>query len=78
MVWWWVVTWVVSLVVVSSAMRPKSESIKPAAFEELDVPVAEVGKEIPVLFGTRDIKSPNIVWYGDFSAVAIRKKGGKK
>lgn len=73
MVWPWVVFWVVSLVVVSAAMAPKPEGMKPSAFEDLNVPVAQVGKEIPVVFGTRDIKSANVTWYGDFSAVPIRK-----
>ncbi|MGI9277954.1 MAG: hypothetical protein ACR2PT_24295 [Endozoicomonas sp.] len=78
MVWPWVVAWVVGMVVVATAMQPKPEDQPPAEFEDLDVPVAEVGKEIPVLFGTRDISSPNVVWYGDLRVVPIRKKGGKK
>jgi hypothetical protein len=42
------------------------------------VPTAEDGREIPVVFGTKDITGPNVVWYGDFMAVAVQKKGGKK
>ncbi len=30
------------------------------------------------LFGERDLKGPNVVWYGDFRSVPIKKKGGKK
>jgi len=45
---------------------------------DVRVPVAEEGKEIGWLFGTDDIESANIVWWGDFRAQAIKKKGGKK
>jgi len=58
--------------------KPKVDKLKPAGIDDFDVPVAEVGKEIPVLFGTREIQTPNVVWYGDLRAIAIRKKGGKK
>jgi hypothetical protein len=35
-----------------------------AGLSDFDVPVATDGKEIPVLFGTREITQPNVVWYG--------------
>ena len=44
----------------------------------VEAPTAEEGRDIPVLFGTREVKSANVVWYGDVRAVAIKKKGGKK
>ena len=50
----------------------------PAGLGDIQAPTAEEGREIPVLFGTRDVKGPNVVWYGDFAAVAVKKKGGKK
>lgn len=75
--WWFVVVWVVSLVAAYS-MMPKPQSAPPAGIGEIQAPTAEEGREIPVLFGTREIKGPNIVWYGDLKAVAVRKKGGKK
>lgn len=75
--WLFVVSFVASLVL-SYAMMPKPQTQKPLQASDLKVPTAEEGREIPVLFGTRDIESPNIVWYGDFAAVAIKKKRGKK
>lgn len=75
--WWFVAIFIVALVV-SYAMTPKPESQKPAGLGDVTAPTAEEGREIPVLFGTRHIEGPNVVWYGDFIAVAIRKKGGKK
>lgn len=59
-------------------LAPKPESQPPPAIGEIKAPTAEEGREIPVLFGTRWVKSPNVVWYGHVKVVAIRKKGGKK
>jgi hypothetical protein len=74
--WWYVAAFVVALVV-SYALAPKPKVSIPA-IGEIKAPTAEEGREIPVLFGTREIKGPNVVWYGDKKVVPIRKKGGKK
>lgn len=74
---WFIVAFVVSLVV-SYSLMPKVQNPAAATLNELKVPTAEVGRDIPVLFGERDINSPNVVWYGDFRAVPIHAKGGKK
>lgn len=55
----------------SYSMRPKPQNARPAGLEEIQAPTAEDGREIPVLFGTRDIQSANVVWYGDFQAAPI-------
>lgn len=75
--WWYAVAWVVAFVVAVS-MIPKPQDPTPASFEDLEAPTAEEGRDIPVLFGTRDISGPNVVWYGDLKVEAVRKKGGKK
>lgn len=77
MAWIWAVVFVVALVV-SYSMIPKPQSAPPAGLGYFNVPTSEEGREIPVVFGTRDITGPNVVWYGDFRTVAIKKKGGKK
>jgi len=41
-------------------------------------PTSEEGRPIPVLFGTRLLDSPNIVWWGEVDAKAVKQKGGKK
>jgi len=73
---WYFVVFVVALGV-SYAMMPKPgrQNVEPGTIES---PTAEEGREIPVLFGMREIKGPNVVWYGDIRTVAIKKKGGKK
>lgn len=59
-------------------MQPKPQSQKAAGIGDIQAPTAEEGREIAVLFGTREMSGPNIVWYGDLRVVAIKKKGGKK
>ena len=76
MVWWYIAVFIVALVV-AFAMAPNAQQQSPT-IQEVEAPTAEEGRAIPVLFGTRDIKGPNVVWYGDVKAVAIKKKSGGK
>ena len=73
---WYFVFAIVALVV-GYALAPKPAN-QNATMGTVEAPTAEEGASIPVLFGTRDFKGPNVVWYGDVKAVAIKKKGGKK
>lgn len=75
--------WIAALIavvalVVGYSMQPKPETRPPAGLDEIQTPTAEIGREIPVLFGTRKLTGPNVVWYGDLSTIPIKKKGGKK
>lgn len=74
---WWEIVRFVIMVAISYALtpKPKSQTVLP---QQLEAPTAAEGKEIPVLFGTRDISNANIVWYGDISTVPIKSSGGKK
>lgn len=76
---WVQVAWFVASVVISYllAPKPKVEDARPANLNELDVPIVSESAPIPVLFGSRWIKSPNVVWYGDLRVTAITKGGGK-
>lgn len=74
----WFIAIFVAALVVSYATAPKPQTQKPAGVGEIEAPIAEEGVEIPVLFGTRDLTGPNVVWYGDLKTVAIKSKGGKK
>lgn len=63
------VAFAVSLVinVVAYALMPKpdkpgSGGMKP---QDLDEPIAEAGKPVPVVFGEITVKSPNVLFYGD-------------
>jgi len=63
---------------VSAALAPKPPVPKPAALEDFDIPLAEEGRAIPVVFGEVILKSPSLMWYGDLRTSAIKEKGGKK
>lgn len=75
--WWQIALWVVSMII-SAALAPKPKGPKAAGLGDFTVPTAEDGREIPVLFGTRDLTGPNVVWYGDLKTKAVKAKGGKK
>lgn len=82
MVWNFFVQIVASLVLsaISYALTPKSKSGAPTAagLDDFDLPTAEDGRPIPVVFGTVLLSGPNVVWAGDLKVDPIRKKGGKK
>lgn len=63
---------------ISYALAPKPPVPKPAALSDFDVPTAEEGRPIPVIFGEVWVTGSNVLWYGDLRSTPIRKKGGKK
>jgi len=63
---------------ISYALAPKPPKPKPAALEDFDIPAAEQGRPVPVIFGTMQVTGPNVLWYGDLRTTAIKEKGGKK
>ena len=67
-----------AVLVATYALAPKPQNQKPATLEEIDLPTAEEGSCISVLFGCRDIPAPFVAWYGDLRTVAIKSSGGKK
>lgn len=72
MIWNFVIK-LVLVAVLSYALRPKTQTIKPATLEDLEVPSTELGRTIPKLWGRRRMVDPHIGWYGDLSSSAIRK-----
>lgn len=75
--WWYLGVLAVTLVA-SFLIAPKIQQPKSIVPEDLDIPTADIGKEIPVVFGTCKVASSNVVWYGDLRTVPIRTKSGKK
>jgi len=63
---------------ISAALAPKPPVPKPAALNDFDVPTAEQGRPVPVVFGTVLLTGPNVLWYGDLRTTPIKEKGGKK
>lgn len=68
----------IAALVISYAMTPKPEVTPPLGLADVKAPTAEVGREIPVLFGTRLLEGPNVVWFGHLRTSPIKSKGGKK
>jgi len=75
---WWYYAFVIVMAVLSYALRPKPKipnyaAPKPPGIEELQFPTAEAGRAIPVVFGTRWVKAPNVCWYGDLKTDPIEE-----
>lgn len=62
---------------VAFAMAPKAVVPPPPSLDDMQVPTAEPGRPVPVIFGTRLCKAPNVVWYGDLKYTPVETKGGK-
>lgn len=75
--WWFLVSFALSFVA-AIAFAPKPQTAPPAGLGDIEVPTAEDGREIPVIFGTRTLKGPNVVWWGDLETIPVQKSGGKK
>jgi hypothetical protein len=54
----------------------KAAQVRPET--DIDVSTAPEGRHIPVVFGTRLMTGPSIVWWGDLRTSAIKSSGGKK
>lgn len=50
--------------------RPKDQP-KPQ-FEDLEVPTVDASSPIPRVYGTKWVKSANVVWYGDLKTKEIK------
>lgn len=65
MAWFIYLLVAIAFQVVAFLLRPKPKKQKPPQVQDLDNPVAERGKAIPVVFGTVIVKGLNVLWYGD-------------
>ena len=75
--WFQIALFIISTVV-SILLAPKPQAPKPASLSDFDIPTAEEGRPIPVVFGTVTVTGTNVVWYGDLRVKPIKKKGKKK
>ena len=57
--------------------QPKTQTPVALTIDDVTAPVAEVGKEIAVLFGTRGIYNSNVTWYGDLRTSPVKTSSGK-
>lgn len=70
----------VALNIVAYLLAPKPPQQQPAEVKDLDDPVAEAGKPLPVVFGSIRVQGLNIMWFGDKETVQRTMEGssGKK
>lgn len=77
--WNFLIVWIITTVLSSLlAPRPKVQDAQPGQIGEQGLPMASQDAPIPVLFGTRVLSQPNVVWWGDISVTPIRRSGGGK
>ncbi len=63
-------SWAVSASLIKAP--PKNKFAPPTGIEQFNLPTAEEGRPIQVLFGKKYITGPNVVWYGDLKSEAIQ------
>lgn len=61
---------------IANALAPKTPSARPAELEDFQIPRAEQGDPVPVVFGSVEIQGPTVVWYGDLGVREIRQDAG--
>lgn len=59
--------------IVMARMIPKTEGAKASGIEDFNFPSA-AERPIQVVFGTRKISGPNVLWYGDLKTTEITEK----
>lgn len=62
------------LSVLSYILTPKPKTPKPEAAKDLQDPVAEAGKPVPVVFGSLTLKGANAIWFGDKRKIRYKVK----
>lgn len=73
---WFVLFLFVALTVAGELLRPKPKfgSPQPSSLGDFQVPTAQEGRPIPVVYGTCHLKGANVVWYGDLKVSPITTK----
>jgi len=65
--------------IIAYLIMPKPKAPKPQAAQDLEDPVAEAGKPLPVLSGSMTVKGLNILYWGEKQKVSrTETTGGKK
>ena len=53
--------------------KPKQpQKMKPISLEQFDIPTAEEGRPVQVLFGKKFVAAPNVVWFGHLRSVPVK------
>ncbi len=68
----------IALQFIGMLLLPRPKVSQPDTVQDMEAPTAEAGRPIPLIFGTEEIKSANVLWYGDKKTVEKEIGGGKK
>jgi len=72
---WNFIAQVAIMIALSMLLAPKPKQpkkLKPVSLEQFDIPTAEEGRPVQVLFGKKYVCAPNVVWYGHLKSVAVK------
>lgn len=72
--WAAIVIIVVALLLVLMAPKPKVENARAASLGDFQFPRSKEGDPVMWFLGTVRVRSPNSLWYGDFTPLPIKKK----
>lgn len=76
---WMSLLWAVIFAIIGVLITPRPEGPKNAEVQAPEgIPTIEDTEPICVLFGSRELKSNNIAWYGDLKTTPIKSDGGGK
>lgn len=78
MVWGYVVWLVLSLAYNYYANQQAQNSLQDAVAGDVEGTTVDAASPVPVLFGTRLMQQPNLVWYGDIKTEGIKAESSKK
>ncbi len=74
---WQIVVWLVTTAISASQMKvPKGGPA--AGSDKFKFPTASEDRAVPVIFGPRWVKGPNVVWWGNLKNRAIKQSAGRK
>ena len=57
--------------VVAYLIMPQPKVEQPDELKDFEIPTAEAGRPIPVVFGDKTIKSPNVIWSGERTTTSV-------
>lgn len=75
MIWFTLILFAAS-VLLGELLRPKPnlKNAQPAGLGDFQFPTATEARRIPLVWGTVEIRGPNVVWYGDLLQDPIRER----
>lgn len=76
MIWVMIILMIIALAMAMS--MPGPQSVGPAALTDGDVPLAEDGRDMCVVFGECVISDNNVLNYGAITTTPIKSDGGGK